>query len=227
MEKQNAEGAEEAVVVGLAGEAGGTVEGDEALFEADDGDHAAQEAVGLLELHDFEDDSPGHEPEVAGIGRDLHVGDFVDHLVAAAGDELLDPRFAGAGAALRQDDVVALPPLFDHLMDELGRVLQIDVHDDDGVAARIVHAGERGHRLAEAAGELEEFDPVVLGALGEDNVLGAIRRRIHRKDDFVVLGDLAQDRPNPAKELGDIFLFAEDGDNDAQEHGIWLTANGH
>jgi len=25
---------------------------------------------------------------------------------------------------------------------------------------------------------------------------------------------------------GDIFLFAEDGDDDAQEHGIYLTANG-
>ena len=112
-------------------------------------------------------------------------------------------------------------------MDELGRVLKIDVHDNDGVAARVVHAGERGHRLAEAAGKLEEFDAVVLGAFGEDNFLGAIRRRIHRKDDFVVWGDLAQDRPNPAKELGDIFLFAEDGDDDAQEHGSYLTANGH
>ncbi|MEJ1974397.1 MAG: hypothetical protein WDM96_18665 [Lacunisphaera sp.] len=50
--------------------------------------------------------------EVARVGRNLHVGDLVDDLVADGGDQLLDPRFARALPALRQYDLVTFAPLF-------------------------------------------------------------------------------------------------------------------
>ena len=59
------------------------------LAEADERDEPAQEAVGLVERDDVVDHAPAHQPEVAGVRRDLDVGDALDHAVAERGDDAL------------------------------------------------------------------------------------------------------------------------------------------
>ena len=174
--------------------------------------------MGLFEFHDLGDDAAGHEAEIAGVGRDFYIGDFVDHLVARGGDEFFDPRFAGAGAALREDDVVALAPFREHLVNEFGRILEIDVHGDDGVAGGVFEAGEGGHRLAEAAGEAEEFDARITRAVLQNDVFRAVGRRVERENDFVVLRDGGENRTEAPEEFRDIFFLLINGDDDAEEH---------
>ncbi len=69
--------------------------------------------------------------------RDRDVGEAVDHRVADLGDRALDDRLARPAAALGVDDVVAVTPLGEHLDEQLGRVLEVAVHHDDGVARTI------------------------------------------------------------------------------------------
>jgi hypothetical protein len=181
------------------------------LPEADDGNHAAQEAVGFPSFTTSPTtrrDMSRKSPVLAGSCTSAIL---LITLVADGGDEPLEPGFAGALAALREHDVVALAPAGDHGGDELGRILQVHIHHDDRVAAGILEAGERGHGLADAAGEFQELDALVGAAVFENDRLGAVRGRIHREDHLIIRGDRGQDGLHPAEELGDIFLLPVDG----------------
>jgi hypothetical protein len=90
-----------------------------------------------------------------------------------------ETSFLSQGSPVRwrrcgQHDVVALAPLGDHLGDELGRILEVDIHHDDRLAAGILQAGQRGHGLAEAAGEFQQLDAFVGAAVLQNDVLGAV-----------------------------------------------------
>ena len=113
--------------------------------------------MALLERDDVVDDAAAHETEVAGVRRDLDLGDAGDDPVAERRDDALGQRLALARPALRIDDVVALAPAADELRDQLRRILEVAVDHDDGVAGGGLEPGERGHRLAEASREAQHL----------------------------------------------------------------------
>ena len=56
-----------------------------------------------------------------------------------------------------------------HLGDELGRVLQVGIHDDHAVAGDVIEAGQHGSFLAVVAREVEVVDAgVFLVEAGQD-----------------------------------------------------------
>ncbi|MNT45001.1 hypothetical protein D3C72_1815540 [compost metagenome] len=61
----------------------------------------------------------------------------------------LEPGIAGPAAALRQHDLSALAPARHQLWYQRGRVLQVDVDRNDGIAHRLVKACRQGRFLAE------------------------------------------------------------------------------
>ena len=142
--------AEERVVLRLAGLAGVAVVEHRCLAEADEADESAQEAMGLVERDDVVDHAAGHQAEVAGVRRDVDLGDAVDDLVAQRGDNPLGQRLALARAALGVDHVEALAPEPHHVGDQLRRVLQVTVDHDRGLARRIK---TRRHQLAQGPAE--------------------------------------------------------------------------
>ena len=145
-------------VLRLSGEAPRAIVEHLGLLEADPGHHPAHEPVGLAQLAQRDDDPAAHEPEVARVERDLdrdHRGE--DPVEPPRGDEL-EPGLPFAPAPPAVDDVEPLAPLRDHLEDDLGRVLEVGVHHDDGLAARVVDAGGDGRLVPEVSGEGQ--DPV-------------------------------------------------------------------
>ena len=56
------------------------------------------------------------------------------------------------------DDVVALAPALDERAEQVGRVLQVDVHRDQDVAPGMVDAGGQGGLLAEVARQVDHPD---------------------------------------------------------------------
>ncbi len=148
------------------------------------------------------------------VGWDLHVGDLVDHLVADGGDELFDPGFAGALSALGENHIIALAPFRHHFADEPGRILHVDVHHDDGLAGRVLHACQRRHGLAKATGKFEQLDALVSGARLENDLLGAIGRGVDGKDDFVFFRDSRQHRSYAPQEFRDVLFLAIDREHE-------------
>ena len=86
----------------------------------------------LAELVQRDDDAAAHEAEVARVERDLDGDHRGEEAIEDLRRDELEERLAGARATSAVDDVVALAPLLEHLDDDLGRVLEVGVHDDDG-----------------------------------------------------------------------------------------------
>ena len=149
-------------IIGLAGEPLGPVVGDRHLPEADPGDHAADEARLLGQAQQRVERAAAHQPEVAGVDRDVDVGELGEQPVEALGGRLLEHGLAGAGAAHGIDDVgLARLHLGDHLGEQLGRVLQIGVDDQDALARAQVEPGGQRELVAVVARQVDRDQPRV------------------------------------------------------------------
>ena len=98
-----------------------------------------------------------HQPEIAGIGGQMHLAaDALHQPIKRGGGRLFQPGFAGAGIALRIGNIKALAPGGDQVWDYLRRVLQIGVNHDHCLRpARVIQAGGQRNLLAEIAAQIE------------------------------------------------------------------------
>src|SRR5260221_5126123 len=92
-----------------------SIELDRGLFEADQRDEAAKEAVRFLEAVELVDHSTVEQAEIAGSSWDRDVGRLVDHAITDFGHHAFDQRLTRALAALGVNNVVAVAPLREHL----------------------------------------------------------------------------------------------------------------
>ena len=158
------------VVVWLAGETVAVSVVDVGFLEAHPVDEAAGDAAVLGELVEFVDDDAVHEAEVGAAGDGIfgaeHVEDSVEEFGAELGDEAVFFEFA---ADAGDDFGVVLLPFFDEIGDELGGLLAVGVHGNDGVAGGFAEAGGESDFFAEVAGEADDFDGFALsGEILED-----------------------------------------------------------
>jgi hypothetical protein len=196
---------------------------DRHLVEPDPGDHPAQEPAVLGHRAQLRDDAPRHEPEVARlplVGRARQAL----HQRVEAGCELALDQALVAPDAPRVDDVGARPRLRQHLGDELGRVLEIGVHQDHVVAARVVEAGRHRDLHAEIAAQLHEHDRFAAGDPGLDDLDAAVRRAV--VDDDELVRDLRERSGHAVVQLREVVLLVQDRDDDGDDrsaHGALHT----
>jgi hypothetical protein len=117
-----------------------------ALLETKPHPQAGDEAVTLRQAVEFVDDAAVHQAKDAGIGRTGEIGHASEQWVEQAES---DPAHAALAppAALAQHHLVALAPLLDHVRDDLRRVLQVAVDEDDALSARRMHARRHGRLM--------------------------------------------------------------------------------
>jgi hypothetical protein len=204
-------------------QSGRTIELHGGLREPDERHQATQIAVALLQTIDLVDHSPAHQTKIAGVLGNVDIRDTPDHEVRRACNDPPNPRLVLPRAALREYHIEAVSPLRNHLDDQLRRVLQVHVHDDNGVATGVLKAPERSHRLADATAERQQLHARVALAMREDHLFGPVRRRIQREDDLEIRRELLEDRDHPPQELGDVLLFLEDRDNDGEQQSAIVT----
>ena len=118
-------------ILGHPGVAGVALVVDTGLVVADPGEHAAQVAAVFRHRAHRVERAPVDQSEVAGVHRDRHLAEARHETVEAAGDRESGAGLTGAVVAHRVDDVESLAPLLRELQRDLGRVLEIGIHDDD------------------------------------------------------------------------------------------------
>ncbi|MGC4122747.1 MAG: hypothetical protein QM765_50880 [Myxococcales bacterium] len=184
------------------------------LPEADPVADAGQVAVVLGQRVDDREGAPVDEREVAGAG--LQPGELRVDLVEGVDGQ---PPRAGLGAALLggEDDLRALPPLGEQLRDELGRVLQVAVHQHDDVALGVGQPRRHRRLQAEVARQADDLERRVgLGPLGEQRP-GLVAAAVVHGDDLELAAQLRQRGEEPVAQLGNDRLLVEERDDDAQE----------
>ena len=150
------------VVFGDAALAGGLVEVDALVGQADFGDDAAEVGVGVVEAADEVDDLAGVEAEAGVVLDGFDGGEALDGVVVLLADPVQEAVLAGA-ALDAEDHLVAVFPGCDHLGDEVGRLLEVGGDADHDVSAGLHEGVDGGADVAEVAGVDDDFDVAVGG----------------------------------------------------------------
>jgi hypothetical protein len=188
------------------------------LREADPDGHAAQEARPLGHRQQRVERRPVHQPEVAGVVRELDPREPREHAVEPARGGDLEARLAGARLAHRVDDVGAASPGGQHLRDQLRRVLEVGVDHHDDVAAGVLQPGAERRLVAEVAGEHDDLDPLVGGGELAEQLAGRVLGAV--VDEHQLELDAAERGDGPRVERADGVLLVVHRRDDAQQSGL-------
>ena len=131
---------------------GGRFVVDADLAEADPARQPLEEAVALGKLPQRGRGARRQQAEVAGILRDLLPRAPVDQRVEAVHREPPQQRFIVAMGLGGIDHVIAaIDPVADQLLDQIGRMLAVAVHEQHRAAPGMVQPRHQGGFLAEIA----------------------------------------------------------------------------
>ncbi len=155
-----------------------------------------------------------HQPEVAGINRDIDIGDSVDDAVKQLGREELEPAFALARGTDGVDNLKASLPALDHFEDQFGRVLQVGVNQDDGVTGRVVHARRNRGLMAEVASKVNHLDARILLGQRVHHLHRAVTTAIVDQHQLPRLASRVHDFGDARVEDIEVALFIVDGRDD-------------
>ena len=112
------------------------MERDTDLAKADPAEHATHVAIRLAHRAERVERPAVDEAEVADVDRHVDVGHPAKDAVEHPGGQPLERAIAFPLLAHGVDDVVALAPARGQVEGDLGRILEIGVHDDHGIACR-------------------------------------------------------------------------------------------
>ncbi len=167
--------------------------------------------------------SAANHPEIARVLRNRDVRDPVDDGVPGPSHELLDHRLSIARSALCRHNVeMVVDSLGEQLRDQLRRILQVDIYDDDPSAIRVKDSAKRRCRLSEPAAEHQALDARITSRGLRNYVLRPVRARIEREDDLVRTQTFEY-RNRAGEERSNISFLLIDGhddrDKDILTHG--------
>ena len=150
------------------------------LGEADPAEHATQVAIRFPHRSNGGQSLAIDQSEVAGTAGNVDVGQSTEKPVEPACSPVLEDRLAHSLRHHAVDDLVALLPASYELRDHFGRVLEIAVHRDDGVAAGEVEPRRERDLMAEAARQSDDLEPRVRRC-GARPPARTFRRRFRRR----------------------------------------------
>src|SRR3984893_14682922 len=158
--------------------------GDE--LEAEPTHEAAQEYVAILEVVDDIDSRAIEQHKIRASGLDVDVADRIEHAIEQTRRETLRPRILlGHIEALRDDDARAPPPFRDQGRHHLGRMLEVAIHQDDRLAARMAQPRAESRLMAEIAREGDVAHTLVALRQRLDLGKSAVGRAVVHEYDFV------------------------------------------
>ena len=170
----------------------------------------------LTHLQEYIRHAPVDEAEVAGIERNRVGAHPVEQAVIHAGGELFEQRFALTLQALSIDDIRAPLPLLHHLRNQLRRVLQVDVDDDERAAAGGVHAAGYGELMAKIAGEGEHAHLRRPGGYLSQNFQRVIPAAVVDIDDLIRMAGCLHGGIHALKGRLEHFLLVKNGNDERQ-----------
>jgi len=194
------------------------------LAETDPGDHAADEARLFGQRQEGIERAARHQPEITGVERDRRVGQPVEHAVEQRRRHLLEDRLAGALAAHGIDHIgLVLDHRRAHVAEQLGRILQIGIDDQDLFAGAQIEPGGQRELVAMVARQVDRDQPRVDGGEALHHRPAVVARAVVDEEDFIVVADRRPGRARDAGmeqvETGGLIVAGDDDGQSGTMHG--------
>ena len=196
------------------------------LAKADPGHHAAQEAVAFLQGEERVHHLAVHQPEIAGVERDGDVRDAGHEPVECLGCPTFEGGLTLAFGPHAVGDVGAPAPAFQHLGDDLGRVLQVGVDEGDGIAGGFGQTAVMATCLSEIARQGDDPHARIGPLESSQKVQCGIAAAVVDVDELEVeCGDVFEGGDKTAVRLGDDRFLVVAGDDDGQKCPVGVSSS--
>jgi hypothetical protein len=146
-------------------------------------EHPTDETVPLRHRAERVDDATVREAEIARGCRDLNGRQLAEQPVVDARCVALHPAFRALGHDA-VDDVVPFAPARSELREQLGRMLKVTVHHDNGVAASELDPGGDGQLMSEVPGEVNDLDARIAAMQLEHQRVAHVGAAVVHEDHF-------------------------------------------
>ena len=158
-----------------------------------------------------------HQPEVAGVGGDLHIRQARQQAIEQMGRGFLEGGLALTAGALAIDHVAARIHHLHHLRQQFGRVLQIAIEDQDPLPpAQLQASGER-QLMPVVARQVDRDDVRIACGQRGQKVPGAVAGAIVDEHELVALPGAGQTNlAHPPMQLWQGLALIETGDDDGE-----------
>ena len=211
-----------AAVLAPAGGPGRRGVGDAGLPESDPAEHPAQVAVRLAHRPERLERAAVDEPEIAGGGGHVDLGQPAQHAVEPARGQILEAALALPLLHDCVDDLVARLPARDELGDDLRRMLEVSVHRHHGLAAREVEARSQRDLMPEPAREAGDLEARVPRVELDGEAVGAVGRAVVDEHDLPGSLQAVEDGGEPRGERGQDLLLVPERDDHGKTGGVAL-----
>ncbi len=145
---------------------------------------------------------------------DVHAAELRHQPVGAARGKTAQPEVVNAHLAPAADDVVALGNFLEEQRNVRGVVLQIAVHGDDVLAARMIEPGGQCRSLPKIPPQADHRHPAVYAGNLAQQVKRLVRRSVIHQHHFKTFAVGLHHRLQAVVEIGDVFLLVVQGDDD-------------
>ena len=137
----------------------------------------------------------------------------------------LESPLAEPPAAHAVNDLPSLTPKRGHFEHHLGRVLQVRVHDHDGVARGVVETCRDGDLVTEVSRQEERLHARIHRSQFEQHLPASVGAGVINKHELAVTIELLGDALQPLVELRQDRFLVKDGDNERiRRHRVGVTA---
>ena len=168
---------------------------------------------------------PVHEAVVPGVWYQPLPAQVIKKAIEKSSGQALEARIRRSLPAYSDDHVIALLPTPQKGGNELGRVLQVYVHRDDGIAGSRVKACGHSVFFSEVTGKIDDFYTAILGVFGPEDLGCSIRAAVVDENELETVRLPIRDGAYGFKKEGDGFLLiiaGNDERNALNEHGSAL-----
>jgi hypothetical protein len=176
--------------------------------------HSSKVPVMFRHAANMVHDPAGHQPKITGIQRQTDVREFGHHAVK---DKITKPQRQRLFSphTLGVHHVVSFSKPFQELWNDLRDVLQIAIHNHDGIARDMIQSCSNRRLMPKVPGERNAHDPRILSGCLAEHFEGSIRAAIVHKYDLVrPEGESVEHSLKARQKFRQNTLFIVDGNRD-------------
>jgi hypothetical protein len=201
-------------LLGLAGPAIGALVHHRRLTEAEPASQPGDKSIPLGKLIELFDNAAIHQAEDARIGRAGQISHGAQQRIEEAESDSARAVTVASTRSLPQNHLVALAPFGHQLGNDLRRVLQIAVDQDDALAAGVVDARRHRRLMPEIAREADDLESPILGVHLPQQLRGAVAAAVVHENDLPHLAAAINGGKQPPPQLRQALLLIEDRHDD-------------
>ena len=134
------------------------------------------------------------KPEIAHIGQNINTAHPLKYTIKSQRELTTQPAFLATGTPFGINVIISFFPIFQHLVYQFRRVLQISIHHNAAIAGGVIKTRQHGYLFTKVTRKVDIIHPLVLLPQPAEAFQRSVAAAIIDKQDFPLINGIAIDK---------------------------------